>query len=219
MDPIAATMRAVYDRGASSYAAATDDIGLFPGFEDELARFSRRLASGGSLLDLGCGTGRDVDWFAAQGFRVVAGDLSYRMLELVAGRTGEALGVQLEMTELPFGGSSFAGAWVCASMVHLPGCLLGQALHELYRVLCPGGAVAISMKEGRGEGWSAGKQLTEKRWFTHVCRDEFAGLLRAAGFAEVGTHPCPRPPWFVAEAVKPARGNSRSPDRSSAVSA
>ncbi|MGH3992049.1 MAG: class I SAM-dependent methyltransferase, partial [Pseudonocardiaceae bacterium] len=72
--------RALYDRQAAEYARSTDDYGRFPGLLAELDRFLNRADRSRPLLDLGCGTGRDVAYLRKQGCTAVAADLSIQML-------------------------------------------------------------------------------------------------------------------------------------------
>lgn len=219
MDPIAAKMRDLYDRAASGYVATTGEVDLFPGLDVELARFLRRVPPGGPILDLGSGVGRDTDWFSQQGLSVVAVDLSEGMLRLTSERVPSAAVVQAEMTCLPFQNDCFAGAWVCASLVHLAAVQQPKALSEMYRTLQPGGAVAVSMKAGRSEGWVTGSKLPAERWFTYVDTDEFIELMRTIGFVDLAAFPSGRNTWFIAEGVKRLRLSSTCPDSSSAGSA
>jgi SAM-dependent methyltransferase len=219
MHPVVAEMRVVYDRGAPAYVDTTGDLELFPGLDEELAHFGERTPAGGAVLDLGCGVGRDTEWLAARGFFVVPGDLSRSMLRISAQRVPAADHVQLDMTALPFRDAVFAGAWVCASMIHLPRCLLPAAVQDLHRVLRPGAAAAISMKEGGEEGWRVGTKLADERWFTDVSRHDFADLMRDAGFVRIVTVPSKRGSWFVAEGIRTPSENSTRPDRSPGRSA
>jgi SAM-dependent methyltransferase len=219
MHPVVAKMRAVYDQGATAYRATTGDLELFPGLANELTRFGERPPAGGLVLDLGCGIGRDTEWLAARGFIVVPGDLSHPMLRISARRVPAIDHVQLDMTALPFRDAVFDGAWVCASMIHLPRCLLPAAMQDLLRVLRPGAAAAISMKEGSGEGWRVGTKLADERWFTHVRRHDFADLMQDAGFVRIVTVPSGRGSWFVAEGIRNQPGSSTRPDRSPGRSA
>lgn len=50
------------------------------------AHFLRHLAPGSSILELNCGTGEDALYFAGQGHRVHATDISTGMLEVLAGK-------------------------------------------------------------------------------------------------------------------------------------
>ena len=219
MHPVVAKTRAVYDQGADTYLTTTGDLELFPGLDDELSRFGGRTPDGGVVLDLGCGVGRDTEWLAARGFLVVPGDISHSMLRISARRVPAVDHVELDMTALPFRDAVFAGAWVCASMIHLPSCLLPVAVKDLHRVLRPGATAAISMKEGRKEGWRVGNKLADERWFTEVGRHDFAELMRDAGFVRVVTVPSGRGSWFVAEGIRNPAGDSTRPDHSPGRSA
>ncbi|GAA1964568.1 class I SAM-dependent methyltransferase [Amycolatopsis minnesotensis] len=215
MDPVATRMRELYDRRAADYVATTGEVGLFPGLDAELARFVQRMPGGGPVLDLGSGVGRDADWFSRRGLSVVAVDFSEQMLRITGARSPEVAVVQAELTNLPFRDDRFAGAWVCASLVHLASAGHPRALAEVFRTLQPSGAVAISMKVGHGEGWATGSKLPDERWFSYVDADEFAGLMRAVGFVGVTTIPSGRDTWFIAEGIKPGRLGSTRPDDSS----
>lgn len=210
MDEILQATRNVYDRQAREYVSTTGDYALFPGLKDEIDRFYGRTTADRPLLDLGCGVGRDTEYLLSRGGAVVAADLSIEMLRVTSQRclpTKPKL-VQLSMTDLPFKDGAFGGAWVCASLLHVPMNHLGGALSEIRRVLAPGGTVAISMKPGEGEGWHSGSSLTAPRWFTFVSPEEFEKLLQSAGFGSVRSTASGRRNWFITEAERPTRENS-----------
>ena len=174
--------RQVYDREAHDYACKTGSYESFPGLQNEIDRFRRRAMTALPLLDLGCGVGRDTEYLLSQGCAVVAADLSSEMLKITRERCCNQktlMLVQLTMTELPFKDGMIGGAWVCASLLHLPNDHFAPALNELLRVLSPGGSVAISMKAGNSEGWHSGSSLPHPRWFTLVDPSHFAKLLRS----------------------------------------
>ena len=78
-----------------------------------LAFAAQELRTGGRLLDIGCGAGRNSVPLAQMGWRVAAADLSSAMLIAAAHRTGEAAItdrirlVQASMNALPFAADSF----------------------------------------------------------------------------------------------------------------
>ena len=197
--------RALYDRQAAEYARSTDDYGLFPGLLAELDRFINRADRSRPLLDLGCGTGRDVAYLRKQGCTAVAADLSIQMLR-TAGQwcaENQLPPVQLSMLHLPFRSGIFGGVWVCASLLHVPRAGHDDVLGEIFRVLAPGATAAISMKAGRGEGWQHSASLPDRRWFTLVDPADFAARLRLAGFTRISCTFSGRKNWFVAEADRP----------------
>jgi ubiquinone/menaquinone biosynthesis C-methylase UbiE len=188
----------VYEANAADYAAATWDYANFPRLLEALECFEHRIPPTGPVLDLGCGAGRDTGQLLARGFEVVAADVSAEMLRRTRARCGEAIPVRLDLTQLPFQAGTFAGAWACASFVHIHSGQLAQALCELARVLKPGAPAAISMKTGEGEGWAAGTNVIGQRWFNLMPPDQFADALSAAGFGNVTISFRGRPEWYVA---------------------
>ncbi|MCE7008589.1 class I SAM-dependent methyltransferase [Kibdelosporangium philippinense] len=196
-----ATRRA-YDANARSYADETVGYDKFPGLLAELERFESEIAPGQWVLDLGAGAGRDTAHLHGRGIRVVAADVSLEMLRTTRRRCEHACAVQSDMTALPFRDASFAGAWACASFVHVHSGQLGGALCELYRVLAGGATIAASMKSGDTEGWSAGRSMAGQRWFNLMAPERFATMLSDCGFRDVRTRSCGRPDWYVATAVK-----------------
>lgn len=76
-----------YDGAAADYDALVD------GQDDNVAvrlSFCERVASiagpDGAILDFGCGTGTDAEWYAARGHRVIAYDVSPGMVDVLRAR-------------------------------------------------------------------------------------------------------------------------------------
>lgn len=200
MSDVRRMLRQLYDDEARGYAANTDSYTDFPGLKEDVDAFVAQLVQPALILDLGSGPGRDSKYFAARGFSVVAADFSLEMLRI--GRSAEVAQVQADMVQLPFRSNIFAGAWVCASLLHLPSSNHDQALIELRRVLAPGGLVAVSMKAGEGEGWTEGRSIKRRRWFTLVDPVEFVATLASRGFMKTSWSWCDRGSWFIAQGLK-----------------
>jgi SAM-dependent methyltransferase len=190
------TLRQLYDEEAVGYAANTDSYAGFPGLKEDVDAFAARLERPALILDIGSGSGRDSKYLAARGFSVVAADFSLEMLR--NGRSAEVTPVQADMVQLPFRSNIFSGVWVCASLLHLPSQNHDQALMELLRVLAPGGLAAVSMKAGEGEGWTEGRSIKRRRWFTLVDPTEFVATLASKGFTKTSWFWCNRGSWFIA---------------------
>lgn len=200
MSDVRRMLRQLYDDEARGYAENTDSYADFPGLKDDVDAFVAHFERSALILDLGAGPGRDSRYLAGLGFSVVAADLSLEMLRI--GRSAKVAHVQADMVELPFRSNTFAGAWVCASLLHLPSSNHGQALMELLRVLAPGGLVAVSMKAGEGEGWADGRSIKRRRWFTLVDPTEFVMALASYGFMKTSWSWCNRGSWFIAQGAK-----------------
>lgn len=200
MSDVRRMLRQLYDDEARGYAANTDSYADFPGLKEDLDAFAAQLERSALILDLGAGPGRDSRYLAARGFSVVAADFSLEMLRI--GRPAGVAQVQADMAHLPFRSNIFAGAWVCASLLHLPSHNHDQALIELLRVLAPGGLAAVSMKAGEGEGWTEGRSIRRPRWFTLVDPTEFVATLASKGFIKTSWSWCNRGSWFIAQGLK-----------------
>jgi len=138
------------------------------------------------LLDVGCGTGRDMAWLESEGAAVVVGaDLSVGMLREACRRTRGPL-VQMDMRRLAFGPASFHAVWCSASLLHLPKADAPVALAEMRRVLRPGGAAMVSLQQGETEGWEYGPyDPTVERFFSRYTPEEAEALLTRTGFTIV----------------------------------
>jgi demethylmenaquinone methyltransferase/2-methoxy-6-polyprenyl-1,4-benzoquinol methylase len=99
-----------------------------------------RPRQGGTVLDLGCGTG-DLSHALSVRARVVGLDVSAGMLAVAARRWPEVHWVRGSAFRLPFRDASFDGAasaFVLRNLNDLPG-----AFAELARVVMPGGRVSL----------------------------------------------------------------------------
>lgn len=74
-------------------------------------RWSHLVPAGGAVLDVACGRGRHMRWFAVRGHPVTGVDRDSQALEAVAG-VGEAVHADIENGAWPFAGREFAGVVV-----------------------------------------------------------------------------------------------------------
>ncbi|MXM62117.1 methyltransferase domain-containing protein [Streptomyces sp. HUCO-GS316] len=203
MDSITEITRASYERSAHTYAGATWEYHNFPGLQMDALNFSESLQTTGPILDLGCGGGRDANYFASHGHRVVAADISVQMLRearrrIAPSRESQVDFVCVDIRRLPFQGKTFSGVWASGSLLHVPRADLLPSLRKIAKVLKAGGLAALSMKNGAGEGWEQLGAVSGSRWFTYVDPTDFADLMRQAGFEPVSYQPSSRGTWFLA---------------------
>ncbi|HSI55495.1 MAG: class I SAM-dependent methyltransferase [Ramlibacter sp.] len=74
-------------------------------------RWSHLVPAGGTVLDVACGRGRHMRWFASLGHPVTGVDRDSQALEAVAG-VGEAIAADIENGPWPFAGRQFSGVVV-----------------------------------------------------------------------------------------------------------
>jgi ubiquinone/menaquinone biosynthesis C-methylase UbiE len=183
-DPTTQRIRAVYDEIAAQFAQ--EHAMMEPAVLASGERFLACARPAGPLLELGCGAGRDLAWFTAQGTRMVGADLSMGMLAEARLRCSAPL-CQMEMGQLGFRSNAFAGLWCNAALLHLSRASAPAALAEMQRVLLPEGLLFLSLQEGEGEAWETRPDRPE-RLFTRYRTGELTALLADAGFSILAIH-------------------------------
>lgn len=128
------------------WASLAQDYALYrSGYSNELYDFIAQfgLRRGASILDVGCGSGIASEPFAMNGFPVTGVDPSQAMLAAAAQRLPNATFVKGEAEALPFPNERF-DVVISAQTFHWVD--RARALSEAYRVLRPGGIIAIWWK-------------------------------------------------------------------------
>jgi SAM-dependent methyltransferase len=138
----AATL-AFYDREAGAYVARRQDDKL-----ERLHAFLDRLAPGASILELGCGGGRDAEAMIARGFDVTATDGSPGLAAEAERRLGRP--VMIMRFEALDAEGLYDAVWANASLLHAPAEALAGILGRVRRALKPGGLFFASYKSGDG---------------------------------------------------------------------
>jgi SAM-dependent methyltransferase len=159
-----------YETHAQTFFADTVALDMAPLY----ARFLERLPPGGSILDAGCGSGRDTRAFLERGYAVTAFDASPTLAQLASAYCGLPVAV-LRVQDMAWE-ARFDGIWACASLLHVPLWELPEVLRRLATALKPGGILYASFKYGRGEREQGGRR------FTDLDEAGLAALLHAAPY-------------------------------------
>ncbi len=160
-----------YDENAEEYSAKTFGTDLTSLRE----RFSHILPAGGSILDLGCGSGRDSLAFMKAGFKVTAVDGSQRMCTMAEKNT--SLDVRRLLFEDLDYRNEFDGVWACSSLLHLPSDRLSYVFGLIGRSLKHNGVFFTCFKKGTFEGFRP-----EGRYYTDLEPDRLRSILVMSGF-------------------------------------
>jgi 2-polyprenyl-3-methyl-5-hydroxy-6-metoxy-1,4-benzoquinol methylase len=161
----------VYAAQANNYADLTngDNAG-----DPLLGAFMATLATGGHVLDLGCGPGASAAKMAAAGFQVTATDAVPEMIELAQKHDGVTAHVatfnDIEGTDI------YDGIWANFSLLHAPKADMPRHLAALAQALKPGATFHIALKTGTGE-----HRDKLGRNYSYYTQDELTGLLNAVG--------------------------------------
>lgn len=132
-----------YDSNAAAYAV---DGRVNP----RLANFMTLVRKGGTILELGTGSGRDAKAMIEAGFSLDATDGSRELANLATSYLGQTVRVML-FDDLSAQGA-YDGIYASASLLHVPKADLPGIIAKLYAALAPGGVVWASFKSGSSEG-------------------------------------------------------------------
>ncbi|MGF7141941.1 SAM-dependent methyltransferase [Anaerotaenia torta] len=146
-----------YDENAASYFEETVDIDM----RECQELFTVRLPEGASILDLGCGSGRDSAYFISCGYDVTAMDGSEEMCDLASIHIGQDA-LHLSFAEMDFD-KVFDGIWACASLVHVPGDEIEEILAKVVNSLKIEGVLFMSFHHGDYEGEREGRYFKDYR--------------------------------------------------------
>lgn len=110
-----------------------------------------------TILDFGCGPGRDLATFSGLGHRAVGLDGTPEFVDMARRDSGCEVWLQ-DFLQLNLPAALFDGIYANASLFHVPGAALPRVLGELYAALKPGGALFCSNPRGQNEeGWNRGR--------------------------------------------------------------
>jgi ubiquinone/menaquinone biosynthesis C-methylase UbiE len=110
---------------------------------------------GGSVLDVGCGTGALAQRLVDRGYKVTGVDPSEGMLEVLRARGPEVHAVTASGTNLPFGPDRFDLVLTVATLHHIADSqAVRRTLAEMTRVCRPSGHVLIWDHNPRNPYWS-----------------------------------------------------------------
>lgn len=141
-----------------------------------LDRFLSHLPAKASILDAGCGSGRDLKFFLSRGHCALGIDASTALVQMAAEYSGAPC--EVARIESISHEERFDGIWACASLLHLPRDVFRPALRCLNRALKRGGKLFMAVQEGQGEAI-----LPDGRLYVYYSEDDIRTSLDAAGLA------------------------------------
>ena len=164
-----------YDENAVEFACQTVSIDMHDLYELFISQLPQRDTQ--SVLDVGCGSGRDANYFARQGYDVTAIDTS---VELIQWAQKHHMSSRIGWVNLDFSSiekqaweNKFTGIWACASLLHVPFLELPFIINSLLDTLTDDGVMYLSFKYGEGERVDEERffcDMNEARWATIVAK-------------------------------------------------
>lgn len=179
-----------YNQNATRFYTTTVSVE----FTATQQRFLSYLPHPASILDFGCGSGRDTKAFLDQGYQVEAIDGSEKLCKLATDYTGIQVRHMLfqELAAI----DKYDGIWACSSILHLPKDELINVMRKMTAALKSNGIIYTSFKYGTFSGERNG------RYFTDMTETTFADFISDIEALQVEEQ------WISSD-VRPGRGEER----------
>jgi SAM-dependent methyltransferase len=192
-----------YDQRATDFREGTRDHDVSQNI-DALLRHIKGSAPY-TILDFGCGPGRDLQAFTALGHTAIGLDGAASFVEMARRETGCEVWQQ-DFLKLNLPPQHFDGVFANASLFHVPSEQLSRVLGELHSTLKPGGVLFSSNPRGSNEeGWNRGRYgvyhdlAAWRRWMTEAGFVELEHYYRPTGL------PREQQPWLASVWRRAAR--------------
>lgn len=127
------------------------------------------LPKKGRILELGAGIGSDTLFLAGQGFKVMATDFSQSALNKLEETAGENTHTETRQFDLsdpfPFEDQSFDVVYAHLALHYFNRQTTQQIYDEIYRVLKPGGIIAVLLNSVTDSEYGTGRQLEDDYFY------------------------------------------------------
>lgn len=200
-DDISRRTLAHYEHNADAFFAGTIDHDVSQNIDALLGAIE--APAPWTILDLGCGPGRDLTTFTSLGHKAIGLDGSARFAEMARSYSGCEVWHQ-DFLHLDLPPAMFDGIFANASLFHVPSAELPGVLAQLYGALKPGGVLFSSNPRGDNrEGWNG------PRYGSYHDYDTWERFLTAAGFTPLHHYyrpaglPREQQPWLASVWRKP----------------
>jgi SAM-dependent methyltransferase len=184
-----------YEQAAEDFWSGTRSHDVSQNIETLLAAITAPPPH--SILDFGCGPGRDLKTFVARGCEAIGLEGAAHFAAMARAYSGCEVWEQ-DFLQLDLPPARFDGIFANASLFHVPSQELPRVLGELAAALKPQGVLFSSNPRGNDEeGWNRG------RYGTYHSLASWRRHLAAAGFAEIGHYfrppglPREQQPWLA----------------------
>ncbi|HUE64592.1 MAG TPA: class I SAM-dependent methyltransferase [Rhizomicrobium sp.] len=194
LDSIAKVTLAHYDQRADDFWKGTRDHDVSQNIDALIQHIQGTPPF--TILDFGCGPGRDLKAFTDLGHIAIGLEGSDCFAAMARAQGFEILQQNFLKLDLP--NQKFDGVFANASLFHVPSQELPRVLRELHATLKSRGVLFSSNPRGNNEeGWNKG------RYGAYHDFETWHGFMMDAGFVEL-THyyrpaglPCEQQPWLA----------------------
>ena len=195
MEEVSRLTLAHYDQRAEEFWRGTRDHDVRQNIEALLKHLEG--APPCTILDFGCGPGRDLKAFTDLGHTAIGLEGSARFAAMARAYSGCEV-LEQDFLKLRLPAARFDGVFANAALFHVPSLELPRVLRELHASLKPGGVLFSSNPRGDNEeGWNRG------RYGAYHDLESWRRYLGEAGFAELEHYyrptglPREQQPWLA----------------------
>ncbi len=150
-----------------------------------------------TILDLGCGPGRDLKAFAELGHLAVGLEGAARFVAMARVHSGCEVWQQ-DFLKLDLPDNRFDGVFANAALFHVPSLELPRVLLELHATLKPRGVLFASNPHGHNqEGWNRGRYGAYHNLETWRCYMSAAGFVELTYYYRPAGLPREQQPWLA----------------------
>ena len=162
-----------YQNNAESFWEGTKDHDVDQNYA--ALQTNMRSLSGMTVLDFGCGPGRDLIHFTKRGHTAIGLEGCEAFCEMARKNSGCEVWHQ-NFCEIELPENSFDGIFANASLFHVPKSLFSEVLKTLFSSLKKEGILFSSNPRGNGEHFDG------RRYGNYMEFEEYETLLNEAGF-------------------------------------
>lgn len=166
-----------YDQNTQQFVDATINLNMSEFYD----KFLSRLPSNSNILDIGCGSGRDLKYFKTKGHHPVGLDPSSKMVKIAQKISG--CHVNQRQAQDINENTDYQGIWACASLLHVSHNEMGQVFKQLHRALKPNGIIYCSFKYGNQQREKDGRTFSD---YTEKTFNSFIGPLELFSVPKTG---------------------------------
>jgi ubiquinone/menaquinone biosynthesis C-methylase UbiE len=168
-----------YDRIAKQYSEKNKKIA--PAVQRDF--FVSLLPKGGTILDAGCGYGRDAIYFSDRGFKVTAFDPSTGLINIAKEKNSKIDFLIGDLSTVSFPNGSFDGIWCNAVIHHLSFEDQEKAVSKLVSFLKSGGILYLLNRVQDEENVGLAKEGPEEslRYFYYSTAQNYRSMAEKNG--------------------------------------
>ena len=155
-----------YEKNAEEYMESTKNVDMSSAY----AHFCKHLKVGDAVLDVGCGSGRDLKYFLEQGFQAEGMEPSKAIYHVL--KKQKDLIVYPVTIQKFVPAKKYQAVWACASLLHLSKKEIIEFFSRIDDILFPDGVIYVSGKRGIETGY--GK---DGRFFLEFTEDLLQEIL------------------------------------------